>query len=80
MVRWNPSSGFATACSSDRHGGPDIPRAAQTLLHPLTAGLAAGLPERSYPGFFSSAKSFALPSRHPVRPRRACGGYYIDFR
>jgi heparosan-N-sulfate-glucuronate 5-epimerase len=39
----------------------------------------AGLPERSYPGFFSSAKSFALPAGRQFGPD-GVRGYYIDLR
>ncbi len=38
-----------------------------------------GLPERSYPGFFSSAKSFALPAGTRFGPE-GVRGYYIDLR
>jgi hypothetical protein len=37
------------------------------------------LPERSYPGFFSSAKSFALPRGAQFGPE-GVRGYYIDLR
>jgi heparosan-N-sulfate-glucuronate 5-epimerase len=37
------------------------------------------LPERSYPGFFSSAKSFALPAGRQFGPD-GVRGYYIDLR
>ena len=37
------------------------------------------LPERSYPGFFSSAKSFALPAGTRFGPE-GVRGYYIDLR
>ena len=40
---------------------------------------AADLPERSYPGFFSSAKSFALPAGRQFGPD-GVRGYYIDLR
>ena len=40
---------------------------------------AEGLPERSYPGFFSSAKSFALPTGTRFGPE-GVSGYYIDLR
>ena len=43
------------------------------------AGPAGGLPERSYPGFFSSAKSFALPTGTRFGPE-GVNGYYIDLR
>jgi hypothetical protein len=45
------------------------------------APLAAdgGLPQRSYPGFFSSAKSFALPTGRQFGPE-GVRGYYIDLR
>ena len=39
----------------------------------------AALPERSYPGFFSSAKSFALPIGTQFGPDDV-RGYYIDLR
>ena len=41
--------------------------------------LSDGLPERSYPGFFSSAKSFALPAGSRFGPE-GVRGYYIDLR
>ena len=42
-------------------------------------GLEPALPERSYPGFFSSAKSFALPLGRQFGPE-GVRGYYIDLR
>jgi hypothetical protein len=39
----------------------------------------AELPRRSYPGFFSSAKSFALPAGTQFGPE-GVRGYYIDLR
>ena len=55
-------------------------RAAQTApSEPPMPSTAEGLPERSYPGFFSSAKSFALPAGSRFGPE-GVRGYYIDLR
>jgi heparosan-N-sulfate-glucuronate 5-epimerase len=48
----------------------------RTDAPPAAAGT---LPERSYPGFFSSAKSFALPIGRQFGPD-GVRGYYIDLR
>ena len=55
------------------------PQSRTDALPSAEGDLSDGLPERSYPGFFSSAKSFALPAGNRFGPE-GVRGYYIDLR